>query len=188
MGEVSTPSKTTTATRKGTTHNQSLERGTPVAGSRGVLSLSLLLTVAHRRSPSSRRTMIMERANNQTNPSVSNTTLVTPNSRGSDPASGASSGNAIQLRMPIGTAASAQIPKIFAREYCSLSLSLNGPSTLGSPTPPGAMCPSALIFVILLPKPCSCLGCRRAPSRDGHFATQPLHHTPTRARGASPNE
>src|SRR5215204_2155421 len=60
MGEVSTPSKTTTATRKGTTHNQSLARGTPVAGSRGVLSRSLLLIVAQRRSPSSLRTMIMD--------------------------------------------------------------------------------------------------------------------------------
>ena len=42
-----------TATRNGTTHNQSLARGAPVAGSRGALSRSLRLTVAQRRSPSS---------------------------------------------------------------------------------------------------------------------------------------
>jgi hypothetical protein len=52
-GVFSTSSKTTTATRKGTTHNHSLARGWPVAGSRGVLSLSLRLMVAQCRSPSS---------------------------------------------------------------------------------------------------------------------------------------
>jgi hypothetical protein len=43
-----------------------------------------------------------------------------PNPKGSDPASGASSGKTIQPRMPIGAAASTQIPSIFAREYCSV--------------------------------------------------------------------
>ena len=38
------------------------------------------MTVAQRRSPSSRRTMIRDRTNNQTNPSVSSTTRVTPDS------------------------------------------------------------------------------------------------------------
>src|SRR3712207_5516940 len=64
--------------------------------------------------------MIMERTNNQINPSVSSTTLVTPNARGSVSKSGASSGETIQPRMPIGTVASAQTPRILAREYCSL--------------------------------------------------------------------
>jgi hypothetical protein len=64
--------------------------------------------------------MIMDSTNNQTNPSVSSTILVTPDPRGSDPKSGATSGMTIQLRMPIGAAASAQIPRILAREYCSL--------------------------------------------------------------------
>src|SRR5215204_1010893 len=119
-GVFSTSSTTATATRNGTTHNQSLARGWPVAGSRGALSRSLLLTVAQRKSPSSRRTMIMDRTNNQIKPSASSTTLVTPDPKGSDSKSGASSGKAIQPRMPIGAAASAQIPRIFAREYCSL--------------------------------------------------------------------
>src|ERR687895_57089 len=119
-GEASTISTTATPTRNGSTHNQSLARGTPVAGSRGMLSLSLLLTVTQRRSPSSRRTMIMDRTNNHTNPSVISTNNVTPNARGSESKSSASSGKTIQLRMPIGAAARAQIPRIFASEYCSL--------------------------------------------------------------------
>src|SRR3712207_971462 len=67
--------------------------------------------------------MIMERTNNQIKPSVSSTTLVTPDPKGSDSKSGATSGKTSQPRMPIGTAASAQIPRIFAREYCSVRLS-----------------------------------------------------------------
>jgi hypothetical protein len=158
MGERRTTSTTTTATRKGTTHNHSLARGSPVAGSRGVLSRSLCLRVAQRRLPSSRRTMIMERTNNQTNPSVSSTTLVTPNSRGSDSKSGASSGKAIQPRMPIGIAASAQMPTILAREYCSLGLSLEVLCAMDSPsTPPGVLCTCALrnypnLTVLLSPR------------------------------------
>ena len=79
--------------------------------------------------------MIMERTNNQINPSVSSTILVTPDPRGSDPKSGATSGMTIQLRMPIGTTASAQMPRIFASEYCSLRRTL-----------PGTLCAYALIF------------------------------------------
>ena len=79
--------------------------------------------------------MIMERTNNQINPSVSSTILVTPDPRGSDPKSGATSGMTIQLRMPIGTTASAQMPRIFASEYCSLRRTLLG-----------TLCAYALIF------------------------------------------
>jgi hypothetical protein len=79
--------------------------------------------------------MIKERTNSQTKPSVSSASLVTPAPRGSDPASGASSGKTIQLRTPIGTVASAQIPRIFAREYCSLRLSLETPCTVGALSP-----------------------------------------------------
>src|SRR3712207_6149489 len=123
MGVSSTSSITATATMNGTTHNQSLARGCPVVGSRGALSRSLCLTVAQRRLPSSRRTMIVDRTNNQIKPSASSTILLTPNARGSDSKSGASSGKTIQPRMPIGTVASAQTPRIFAREYCSVRLS-----------------------------------------------------------------
>src|SRR5215217_3016967 len=119
-GVLSTSSFTATATMNGTTHKKSLARGWPVAGSRGTLSLSLRLTVAQCRSPSSLLTMIMESTNNHTNPSAISTNNVTPNARGSESKSSASSGKTIQLRMPIGAAASAQIPRIFAGEYCSL--------------------------------------------------------------------
>src|SRR5215204_2129858 len=120
IGVFSTSSITVTPTMNGTTHKKSLARGTPVAGSRGALSLSLLLRVAQRKSPSSRRTMIMDRTNNHTKPSAISTNNVTPNARGSESKSSASSGKTIQPRMPIGAAASAQIPRILAREYCSL--------------------------------------------------------------------
>src|SRR5215207_9590409 len=76
--------------------------------------------------------MIIDRTNNQIKPSVSSTNLVTPDPRGSASKSGASSGKMIQPRTPIGAAASAQIPRIFAREYCSLCLSLGGPCTVDS--------------------------------------------------------
>src|SRR5215207_1685144 len=132
IGEFNTSSTTATATRNGTTHNHSLGRGSPVVGSRGVLSRSLRLTVAQRRSPSSRRTMIIDRTNSQIKPSVSSTNLATPDPRGSASKSGASSGKMIQPRTPIGAAASAQIPRILAREYCSLCLSLGGPCTVDS--------------------------------------------------------
>jgi hypothetical protein len=100
----------------------------------------------------------MESTNNQTNPSVSSTTLVTPNARGSDSKSGASSGKAIQPRMPIGRAASAQMPTILAREYCSVGLSLDVLCAMDSPsTPPGAVCTCALrnypnLTVLLSPR------------------------------------
>src|SRR5215204_4108819 len=60
-----------------------------------------------------------------------------------------------QASRPIGSAAAAQMPRIFPREYCSLRLSLGGPPVVDSPsTPPRAICPSALIFSILLPNCC----------------------------------
>src|SRR5215207_6626083 len=161
IGEFNTSSTTATATRNGTTHNHSLGRGSPVVGSRGALSRSLRLTVVQRRSPSSRRTMIIDRTNNQIKPSMSSTSLVTNTPRESNPNWDASRGEPnqpIQPTMPIGAAASAQMPRIFAREYCSLWISLGVPSTVGSPTPPRAICPSALILSILLPKPRSCQG------------------------------
>src|SRR5215211_620888 len=149
-GVFSTSSTTASATRNGTTHNQSLCLGSPVVGSRGMLSRSLRLIVAQRRSPSSRRTMIMDRTNNQTKPSVSSTTRVTPDPRGSEPESGASRGKAIQPRTPIGTVASAQIPRIFAREYCSSCHSLDASCTVGSlSTPPVAPCPFVFISFLL---------------------------------------
>src|SRR5215208_3838525 len=87
----------------------------------------------------------MESTNNQTKPSVSSTTLVTPNSRGSDSKSGATSGKAIQPRIPIGIAASAQMPSILAREYCSLGPSLEVLCAIDSPsTPPVEVCTCAL--------------------------------------------
>src|SRR5215208_3461679 len=58
----------------------------------------------------------------------------------------ASHGATTQARAAIGSAAAAQMPRIFAREYCSVCLSLNGLSSVGSPTPPRAICPSELIF------------------------------------------
>src|SRR5918994_6764308 len=92
--------------------------------------------------------MIMDRTNSQTRPSVSSTILVTPKPSGSDPESDASRGRAIQLRTPIGTVASAQIPRIFASEYCSLWSSPGGACTVDAlSTPPGATRPSALIFI-----------------------------------------
>src|SRR5215211_9506306 len=88
-------------------HN--LRRLSPVLGSRGVLRRSLRLTVAQRRSPSSCRTMIMERTNNQIKPTVSSTIRVTPAARGSEPTSGDTAGNTTQLRIPIGMAANAAL-------------------------------------------------------------------------------
>jgi hypothetical protein len=61
----------------------------------------------------------MERTNNHTKPSASSTILVTPNWSGFELKSGDTAGKMIQLRMPIGTAARAQMPRILAREYCS---------------------------------------------------------------------
>src|SRR5215211_5149385 len=98
---------------------ESLRRVSPVFGSRGVLSRNLRLTVAQRRSPSSRRTMIMERTNNQIKPVKSSTNRVTPAPSGSELKSGDTAGNMIQLRIPIGTAARAQMPRILPSEYCS---------------------------------------------------------------------
>ncbi len=43
---------------------------------------------------------------------------VTPAPSGSELESGDKAGNTIQLRIPIGMAASAQIPRILASEYC----------------------------------------------------------------------
>ena len=103
--------------RAGTSHNQSLFRGSRVFGSRGVLSRSLRLMVAHLRSPSYWRTMIMERRNNQIKPRVSKITLVTLEPSGSDSKSGANSGKMIQLKMAIGRLAAAQMPIIFTRLY-----------------------------------------------------------------------
>ena len=60
----------------------------------------------------------MDRTKNQIKPSVSSTNLVTPDPRVSDSKSGAISGKTIQLRMPIGTAASAQTPRMLPSEYC----------------------------------------------------------------------
>jgi hypothetical protein len=77
--------------------------------------------------------MIMERTNNQIKPRVSSNSLVTPAPNGSDPKSGATSGKTIHPRMPIGTAASAQIPRIFAREYCSLRKSPDALANRESP-------------------------------------------------------
>src|SRR5207342_2259602 len=44
---------------------------------------------------------------------------VTPAPSGSELKSGDTTGNMIQLRIPIGTAARAQMPRILPREYCS---------------------------------------------------------------------
>ena len=74
-----------TAMRNGITHSHNLRRVSPVLSSCEVLRRSLRLTVAQRRLPSSLRTMIMERANNQIKPTVSSTIRVTPAARGSEP-------------------------------------------------------------------------------------------------------
>ena len=59
-------------------------------------------------------TMIMERTNNQIKPIAINTIRVTPAPSGSEPKSGDKAGNTIQLRIPIGMAARAQMPRILA--------------------------------------------------------------------------
>ena len=117
--DASTTSNRAIPMRAGTTHSQSLRRCSPVFGSRGVSSRSLRLTVAQPRSPSSWRTMIMERTNSQIKPNASNTTLVTPEPSGSDRKSGATSGKTIQLKIAIGRVAAAQMPRILARLYRS---------------------------------------------------------------------
>ena len=63
----------------------------------------------------------MERTNNQIKPTVSSTIRVTPAPSGSEPTSGDTAGNTTQIRIPIGTAARAQMPRILASEYCSPS-------------------------------------------------------------------
>jgi hypothetical protein len=80
----------------------------------------------------------MERTNNHIKPTVSNTNLVTPAPRGSALKSGDTAGNTTQLKMAIGTAAAAQMPRIFARLYWAVVAS-------------GARSGVAAWFVILLP-------------------------------------
>jgi hypothetical protein len=63
--------------------------------------------------------MIMERTNSQIKPIKSSTNRVTPAPSGSELKSGDTAGKMIQLRIPIGTAARAQMPRILPREYCS---------------------------------------------------------------------
>ena len=57
--------------------------------------------------------------NNQIKPIKSSSNRVTPAPSGSELKSGDTAGNMIQLRIPIGTAARAQMPRILPREYCS---------------------------------------------------------------------
>ena len=59
----------------------------------------------------------MERANNQIKPIVISTTRVTPAPSGSDSKSGDTAGKMTQPRIPIGTAARAQMPRILPSEY-----------------------------------------------------------------------
>jgi hypothetical protein len=61
--------------------------------------------------------MILERTNNQIKPIVINPKRVMVAPNGSDLTSGDRAGNTIQLRIPIGAAARAQVPRILPSEY-----------------------------------------------------------------------
>src|SRR5215211_7191275 len=142
----------------------------PVLGLRGDCSHRASLRTDQRSEPRSRYTSTITSANCQIRPTVRPTRRA--RDRGTGPSSwAATNGATTQASAPIGSAAAAQMPTIFAREYCSLSFSLGGPSTVDSPETPRAICPSALIFIdppsetSLLPR----LGCLLA----GHSRGSP---------------
>ena len=114
----------------GTTHSQSLAWGLPDLGLRGVLSRRRRRMVAQRKSPASRRTIIIDRTNCQIRPTVSAHILVVAAASGSKSADNA--GATTQPRIPIGTAARAQMPRILASEYCFPISAATSACALGS--------------------------------------------------------
>src|SRR5215210_5629258 len=130
--------------------------GLPVLGSLGVFSHNLFFRPSQVKGTTSRLRMMYETTPCQTSPKVINIRYSNPGFRSTR---GIRNGVITQMMRPIGSAAAAQMLRIFAREYCSLWFSLGGPCTVDSlSAPPGAICPSALIFigapseVLLLPR------------------------------------
>ena len=118
--------------RAGTSTSQSRPPTRPVVGLRGACSHRASFGTGQRNEPRSRWTS--SSTNCQIRPTVMSTRRARGKAKGPSSRS-ATKGATIQASAAIGSAAAAQMPKIFAREYCSLR-----------PPAPGTLCAYALIF------------------------------------------